>query len=564
MEAEMKLKMAILLFTVGICGSLTMCGRDGDFPIKQETEVMESGSGGAVSADEIPTGVDAVCEEDASLTPEFAALKNGDTKTLVGFDFGDAFDYDLLDINGSSGDIIEYRLKETENTNLFYRFEGEGHRFSGFSIWWGKGTYFGINFGEDTLDVLTDAFGEPDFYGEQKDWNAGKVAEWYFEKATLSVREKDGKIYMLLYTAAEGVADAQDSAQSETELKADLKDGCDGGEIIYVWSQDEKDCCYDTVPNPFDEEDVGYSEEQIEELEEVYLQEQGFGGQDPAGTLYRQDGAPFMEYYVNEDEQRYCFVMRLWNFDEGGDRHLRAVYCAARSLADAEETGAILYRFDDSQGVTRERLYDEWGMKRAEVSYRYRDGIVFPFITESWNPDDGYYLCRGQMTLFYEELSEFDEQGRFVGTMEVTPETDLRSYLPYACKCVYSQDGRLTAIQEEMQQEDIENDWGWWDETIDYSGQIKLDYYEDGALKSIDYFRSQRSHGTWESNGNIECDRQGRMIYDSYYVTHGGHVSVYLYREEEERPWAQLDWCSFENGFECITLFEPISETEKF
>ena len=72
------------------------------------------------------------------------------------------------------------------------------------------------------------------------------------------------------------------------------------------------------------------------------------------------------------------------------------------------------------------------------------------------------------------------EEGKFISYDEGV---DQGEYLLGSCHTVYDEEGRLNAIQEELQKEDIEEYWGWWDESIDYSdysGQIEMQYSNDG------------------------------------------------------------------------------------
>ena len=45
--------------------------------------------------------------------------------------------------------------------------------------------------------------------------------------------------------------------------------------------------------------------------------------------------------------------------------------------------------------------------------------------------------------------------------------------------------------------------------------------------------RSDWGYGTWDQSGFINFDRQGRMVHNNYYVTHGDHSKFYFYHEEE-------------------------------
>ena len=197
----------------------------------------------------------------------------------------------------------------------------------------------------------------------------------------------------------------------------------------------------------------------------------------------------------------------------------------------------------------------------ADVSYEYISQMPFPLITESWNFTAGFSsipLIRNQKMWFYKEQAQFDANGRFISYIGQNDTEYTREFFPYPCRTVYDTDDRLKAIQEELQEEDTEKDWGWWDDRIDYSGQIAFDYYEDGTIKSADYVRSSYTHGTTDSSGTIVYDKKGRMIYNDYYITHGNDAGIYLYEEDSDMPWCVLCWCSFAPGFETAYLFLPV------
>ncbi len=50
------------------------------------------------------------------------------------------------------------------------------------------------------------------------------------------------------------------------------------------------------------------------------------------------------------------------------------------------------------------------------------------------------------------------------------------------------------------------------------------------------------------------------MIYNNYYITHGGDAGIYVYEEDSDMPWCVLHWCSFAPGFESGYLFLPVDQ----
>ncbi len=154
--------------------------------------------------------------------------------------------------------------------------------------------------------------------------------------------------------------------------------------------------------------------------------------------------------------------------------------------------------------------------------------------------------------LVFERAATFDHLERFIaygGGM------DQGEYLPDPCRKIYDEEGRLIAILGELREEDKEEGWGWWDESIDYSGQIGIQYRDDGTVSNMEYIRSPNRYRTFDSSGDIEYDEKGRMLSNEYYITHGRDIDIYLYEEDRDMPWCLIRWCCFVLGFEDIYLF---------
>lgn len=171
-------------------------------------------------------------------------------------------------------------------------------------------------------------------------------------------------------------------------------------------------------------------------------------------------------------------------------------------------------------------------------------------------------MCRGRKFWFDEGQSEFDESGRFIryhglsasdsGTRLIAHEgMASEGYYTYPCTCFYNGQGRLDKIEEDLLPDDEEKG-------MQNSGQVEFQYDVNGIVKEAVYQRSSWTQGTTDSSGEIEYDEKGRMIYNSYYITHGGHTEIFVYEEDADRPWACLRWCSFAPGFIDVYLFETV------
>ncbi len=456
------------------------------------------------------------------------ALKNGDTEYLVGVPFGEEFDYDLYEDLGGEG----CRRKETEyDWYLRYLFEGEGHRFSGFSIGSGGERFLGLDLEKCPASVFVKAFGEPDTC-EKTDlaWEGGVLsADWYFEKAVLTVQEYEGYIKDIEYRALGDIADGDGTEKkSDFALRMEAKSENEKVETLCGFGFDEHD---KDVFYPSEEDESGARN--VDEFVEMYLEEQGFGDQMPDSTIYDEDGRKFAESYRNDRMDKFVFV--IYNGDQ--------VCCAVRNLQGTVDAGHahIVYSSDENGNTVHETLYDKWGMRASEASYRYHDGVPFPFITESWNLSDegGWYFCREHKTWFYEDCVEADKNGRVKATVE-TEEWNAKNYLEYPCFFTYRSDGKVERIQEEIPEDRFAEELLEYRES--YFGHMEFSY-DNGVLKKIEHHRSGQVYGTQDQSGTIDLDEQGRMVHRYYYVTSGCHDEFYFYHGEERRPWAVLDWC---------------------
>ena len=541
--------------------SVTACGNKG---LESETDFnAEAAQTLTPEETETATTNTPALEED-EVTRNLLFLQNGDTEPLVGLSFGDVLDYNGYKIYGWSGTEVWYQRENCAYGDVGLVFGGKGNGFSGMIIY-SSGNFCGIILGEDTVDTFTEVLGEPDTWEEEsRAYETSRWAFWNFENAVLSVRIDKGKVSGVKYRANGDIADAKETPETETDFWIDRMAGSGSAEVVYKWDSTgwNSDNGY-AMYHPYDDD---YDMSKVDAFVQNYLQEQGIDKKTPDGISYNQNGDLFVEYYVDGEKKQYCFIVHLWaeywlDYDNGISQYQDAVYCTTYTLHDDDKAGYVLHEQNPVKNMHRERSYDIWGKKVADVSYEYILQMPFPLITGSWNFTTGFSsipLIRNQKTWFYKELVQFDADGRFFSYIGQNNTTYTGEYFPYPCRTVYDADGRLTAIQEELQEEDIEKEWGWWDDSIDYSGQIAFDYYEDGTIKSADYVRSSYTHGTTDSSGYIVYDKKERMIFNDYYITHGGDASIYLYEEDSDMPWCVLCWCSFAPGFEAAYLFLPV------
>lgn len=490
-------------------------------------------------------------ESDKSLSEDVVlALKNGDTESLIGVALGEEFDYEVYKGIGPAEDRTYSQKEKVFDWRLDYFFEGEGHRFSGFSIEYPEEPFLGIKFGEDTASMFTDAFGEPDVcekligWGETEWDGRGLRGEWYFEKAVLAVEEYEGVVTGIEYQALGSAADAVEKTKSDLELRMEKRSEYDMAEDVfefYDWDTNERDLGY---PGADHDSSAGSEREFVED----FLREQGFGGQSPDSTIYDENGEKFAEGYIDAKRGKFCFIIYKAYND-------RTVYCAARDAGREDERERLVYRCDEQENVTQETLYDVWGMRMAEASYNYHAGIPFPFIAKGWNLGyEGYdHLCRNQKTWFYEKDLESDKAGSVKAVSN--DNTNIKSYFWYPCYFSYRPDGKLKEIQEEIPEDRFDEEF--LDIREDYFGGMEFEYDENGILKKVDYHHSSYFYGTGDMGGTIDFDEQGRMVHSNYYITSGRHDNFYFYLEDEKRPWAVIDWCY---GIWSVDVYTPAEE----
>ena len=519
-----------LLLTCGSRGAQT-----GFRPSEQE--VLGNDVGGDIVEGDTAAFVDNGEEKDRD--PIVTAVMNGDTESLLGIRFGDPLNSELFEEVYDG----EYRRKDIDDGWTYY-FDAKGNRFSGLASSF-KGTYFGLELDVDTKEKVRSMFGEPDeisIHGWSYERNKRKITLemyiYHFPMADLEMmfyNETNTLTSRIWYTAtSEALALNPLIETGPTDFEIAIAEGCDTAEIIYQWQWFSGDEMYTVSYEDYDER-------QIEELVEDYLREQGMKPEQPAGEVYDQDGQLFFVYYFDEIQERYCFV--LYDYFE--------VDCVTCDLADAKMAGSLTSSVDESTGIVTETQYDRWGRDRiAEVSYRKEEGFPFPIIVESW--ENGLYLCRDAKMWFYEDAIVYDGNGR-IASYQGDEKYKYESRFWYPSDFSYDADGRLVKIMTEAR----ETDFDYTEYGRDYLASMNFVYNGDGELEEADYWFSEWSHGgTADNNGDIWYDSQGRMIYNTFYMTHGSHKVFYLYKDGEERPWAIAEWCGMD-GF-TLNLFESV------
>lgn len=531
------LSVLILVIAVAILFCFAGEKRRTGVPEEEKTKTAGTAEGETDSAKEEHTGAG----EEETETPVFgsgivcerslpedvaAALKTGDTESLIGVTLGEKYNYDEFESIGGG----RYRPKELVfEWTMWYLFDGPGHRFSGFYHDGGEEPFLGINFGETPASIFVKTFGEPDFCEQMETEKEAEYlkAGWYLDRALLMVESWNGYVSGIKYKAFDEVfaEGGYEEELSDFEERVAKKSKEEQAEIIYDWDFDEneKDVVYSSAD--------GTDDCSVEEFAAYFCGEQNLNGREPDSIIYDGEGKKAAEGYIDDREGRFCFILY------SGEK----VCCAVRDLSAAKEPEYLIYTNDEDGNSVQETLYDIWGMRMAEVFLTYHEGIPFPFLTKAWNTRyEGYHdLCREYKTWFYEEDIEFGEEGEVVSVSN--DHADTKSFFVFPCHVAYHGDGRVKKIEEEIPEDRFSEEFLEFREN--YFGDIEFKYSKAGTLKKIEYSHSPDFYGTGDSAGHVDFDEQGRMVHNNFYVTSGVHDMFYFYRGEERRPWAVLDWC---------------------
>ncbi|MDE7232807.1 MAG: hypothetical protein K2N37_07030 [Lachnospiraceae bacterium] len=239
------------------------------------------------------------------------------------------------------------------------------------------------------MDTFTNVLWAPDTWEEKASGSETALwAVWNFENAVLSVRINKGKIRGVEYRANGDIADAKEIPKTETDFWIDRMAGNGASEVVYEWSATGWDSANNYAEyHPYDDD---YDISKVDAFIQDYLQAQGIDKETPDGVSYNQNDDLFVEYYVDREKGQYCFIVHLWgeywlDYDNGISQYQDAVYCTTYTLHDDDKVGYVLREQNPAQKTNRERLYDRWGKRMAEVSYEYIPQMPFPLITEERN-----------------------------------------------------------------------------------------------------------------------------------------------------------------------------------
>ena len=489
-------------------------------------------------------------------------LKNGNVKQLTGFEFGDEFNYNIFEIYGSFGETI-YRIKDSKDSRINFLFSEKGNRFNGLISSY-EDDFFGIITSVDKLEKIVHVLGEPDEYQRNTQTSETDIAIYIFENAYMQIAVKpDGIIRDIKYIAKENAFKDIDFSNIITEYMIDLQTPHSYSENIYHNAFDGLDQAH---YHPYE---AGYSEEQKAGFIQNYLSEQGINKDTPVSATYNHSGEPLAEVYIAENN-RITFIMHLWgdfwlDYKAGTSFYTNAVYCATIQLGEDTQAGNIIYNIIPENNAITEKLYDAQGKRMANIAYEYISDNPFPFVTDYWNVDSGQVpiseaLCRGQKFLFRKDRSTFDESKKLISYNGAIGTSSMVEPLNSSFIFLYAEGNQLETIKENLTEGEMQARLTSRKESNKYlPGEIKFTYKDD-TLLNVDYYYSPSGFATTDFSGKIFYDEKGRMLINEYYITHGSHINIFLYEENEQRPWACLYWCSFSNCFESVYVYNKPKE----
>lgn len=383
----------------------------------------------------------------------------------------------------------------------------------------------------------------------------GSTETWESETESGAVEESEPESVAAEESETESTAVEESEAESgETRETAGVEEAVTDITIETVyqyinyneWTGEKRDAViHDTWSGSSFEVPVEDQEAFIKQ----YLEERGLSYEEQAGSISEEDYD--ILWFRNEETGLLAFV--IWSYfhyypDGAGEAVQGAsVWCTSMLLEDMQEMGRMV-RSNLGEGSYQEVFLDLEGEERASMTYTCEEGIPFPVVS-AYDAEEGlawlepFIFYRNNKFCLNGERVLRDEADRFFG---YRGELNIwYGWAGYSCMFVgeYDKKGRLCAMNDIWHEYEAYGDLER--EGNEISGGMTFTYRENGSPLKLSYWHSGiTGSGTWDSSGRIYYDELGRVAYNSYYVTHGGHYRYYLYENEEEQPWMILEFCS--------------------
>lgn len=141
----------------------------------------------------------------------------------------------------------------------------------------------------------------------------------------------------------EGLKDASFAMQN-----SDMPDAQD----IYFWSEVGAEAT-DTYAY-YDYRDEDYDAHKIDDFIGEYLAKQGIRLGTPDGMVYDAEGKTLVEYYMDEESDKFCFIFHLWTRVGNPEKYefKESVWCTTHTISEAD-------RIEEPDGNTVQGYYIE-------------------------------------------------------------------------------------------------------------------------------------------------------------------------------------------------------------
>jgi hypothetical protein len=264
-----------------------------------------------------------------------------------------------------------------------------------------------------------------------------------------------------------------------------------------------------------------------------YLQQENTYKNAPDSAVY-DNGKILVAYYTDKAKTKTSFVFHIYYY---GDAVLSgqafntnskeySVICTTINSSDFQKIGTLKYTLDNKLRTNQESLYDTNGKQMASIGYQYSNSCPFPFITNYNDVGSDKSVAKNILNLnqrfwLFMGKAEFNQTGKWTGYSGDIYDSTMDNHFA----CSYDANGNLqNIIGNKGQQNDAKN-------------EVTLSYQNNGLLSTVCYSRPESTYGTFDFSGDIYYDANGRMIYRTYYVTHGPQYVFYLYNGEDKKPW---------------------------
>ncbi len=270
------------------------------------------------------------------------------------------------------------------------------------------------------------------------------------------------------------------------------------------------------------ENDDKYISGTINDMAEKYLLAKGVDSSKPDGVYYLNDEVD-AKYYYNVEKNEVSFVI---NFPY----EVEDVICVTFDLDNAKKEGYIDFELDSEGYTVAESSHNSNSPESFDVKYRYVEDVPITFITNYENIDEetisNYKFQQWDKYIHYYYEENFDEYGRLVALGKGDTQFEVE----------YNEENRIARLDRMAK-----------DLYGEPSEQYEDFIYESGKLVQSEYFY----HGSTDGSGLVIYDNMGRVIYNSYYITHGRVYNFYLYEGDSRRPDGIVSYDTFSmNGSE--------------